>query len=632
VAWSSSWFSGSGTWATVQVSLSYSSALVATSNAEQVYLEFEPMHDAVSSAGMHATTPFHPLLPGESFTAVVYAYTGVQVLTIWDMIFTYDSAVLEYSSTATSSLYTSAVVTHAAAAGTVSMSTSGKKSGTADASLTSASGGLSAGVQLVTLTFKTKSTLAAGTYSNAFSWAITSMTNKGNVAFVTNGVASDGSTAPVQVNDARGGAQSSFELNVYEVTYVGLFAYSTLNVLVNTAPLTNADLSQTLAAVAVRNVAGYSDVAKAASTLSCKSSNEAVATTASCVVLLSADATAGASNLTVVVSWVSESLSTNAFFVVWFPEALSLVVKDNVLGIILPDRSEYSSLGLARGQPADSVLAAWKSNTRSDACVRYQRSAYTVMATFTAPGGALPLNDAVPGAELSKYNGTYQVDVTALVTLASSDAAVASVATDTAEVIGVAGGNATISFVVPAQDHVGIAVQGPVRVEVGGSNFQEVVKLVVVLVTDGSWSSYDTALDGATAPTLALEHLLEHEGESAQVLAYVYFNDGSWEDVSTEVNLTSTHDYVDVAKEKGVVGTATVAVGALVYCWPVVKTVWAPCGVPLVEAHGTAMLNVSFKRCAHPPRARPSSHPRRSKLPFTPLFLRARTGTASSHS
>jgi hypothetical protein len=233
------------------------------------------------------------------------------------------------------------------------------------------------------------------------------------------------------------------------------------------------------------------------------------------------------------------------------------------------------------------------------------------MATFTAPGGALPLNDAVPGAELSKYNGTYQVDVTELVTLASSDAAVASVATDSAEVIGVADGSATISFVVPAEDHAGIAVQGPVWVEVGGSNFQEVVKLVVVLVTDGSWNSYDTALDGATAPTLALEHLLEHEGESAQVLAYVYFNDGSWEDVSTEVNLTSTHEYVDVVKEKGVVGTATVAVGALLYCWPVVKTIWAPCGVPLVEAHGTAMLNVSFHR---------SAHPRRAKLPFTPLY------------
>jgi len=92
---------------------------------------------------------------------------------------------------------------------------------------------------------------------------------------------------------------------------------------------------------------------------------------------------------------------------------------------------------------------------------------------------------------------------------------------------------------------------------------------------------------------MMLEHVLEHEGEFAQVLAYAYFSDGSWEDVSTEVNLTSTHEFVDVAKEKGVVGTASVAVGALLYCWPVVKTVWAPCGVPLVEAHGTAMLNVS---------------------------------------
>lgn len=425
------------------------------------------------------------------------------------------------------------------------------------------------------------------------------MTNKGNVAFVTNGVDADGVTAPVQVNDARGGAQSNFELDVYELEYVSLFAYSTLNVLVNTAPLTNDAVSQTLTAVAVRNVAGYNNIVKSASTLTCTSSNEAVATTSGCVLLLSPSATSGASNLTVTVSWDSENIVTKAFFVVWYPESLSLVVNTPVLGLILPDRSEYSSLGLSRGQSAESVLAAWQSETRTEGCVRYQRSAYKVMGTFVAPGGALPLQYAVEDEEMSAFNGTYEVDVSSLVTLASSHPAVASVSTTTREVIGESDGNATISFVVPSEDHAGITIQGSVQVVVGGDNYQEVVKMVVVLVSNGDWSSYDEDLSVSTTPTMMLEHVLEHEGEFAQVLAYAYFSDGSWEDVSTEVNLTSTHEFVDVAKEKGVVGTASVAVGALLYCWPVVKTVWAPCGVPLVEAHGTAMLNVSSMCIAH---------------------------------
>ena len=366
--------------------------------------------------------------------------------------------------------------------------------------------------------------------------------------------------------------------------------------LVNTAPLTNNAVSQTLTGVAVRNVAGYGNIVKSASTLTCMSSNEAVATTSGCVVLLSSSATStsGASNLTVTVSLDSENIVTRAFFIVWYPESLSLVVNTPVLGLVLPDRSEYSSLSLSRGQSPESVLAAWQSETRTEGCVRYQRSAYKVMATFVAPGGALPLQYAVAGDELSAFNGTYEVDVSSLVTLASSDPAVASVSTTTREVIGESDGNATIFFVVPSEDHAGFTIQGSVQVVVGGDNYQEVVKMVVVLVSNGGWSSYDEVLSVSTTPTMMLEHVLEHEGEFAQVLAYAYFSDGSWEDVSTEVNLTSTHEFVDVAKEKGVVGTASVAVGALLYCWPVVKTVWAPCGVPLVEAHGTAMLNVSI--------------------------------------
>jgi hypothetical protein len=184
-------------------------------------------------------------------------FPSSQALAVWVLKFTYDSDVLTYVSTTTSSFYTSAVVSTGSSA--ISMSTSGLKSGVSDASVTGDE------ISVVTLSFTVNDDVAATTHDNVLSFEVTQMVNAYSIAFA--------SKATGQVNDARGGAETQAQLEVAKVAFVGLFAYAPLNELINTAPLTGSNVSVSLAAEAIYNWAGYGN-SGVTSEVSCSLVNE----------------------------------------------------------------------------------------------------------------------------------------------------------------------------------------------------------------------------------------------------------------------------------------------------------------------------------------------------------------------
>jgi hypothetical protein len=240
------WFStASALTASIELTVNYGSDDVASSDTMVLTMNKAPSHTALSTANMYATLPYHPKLASDSFTLPVYAFTNGQALSVWVLKFTYDTSVLTYTSTATSSFYTSAVIT--TGTGTVSMSTSGLRSSVATSSVTGDA------ILVATLTFKVNSAATVASHSSALQFEVTSMVNQYSIAFAS------GKTG--QVNDARGGARGTFTLTVSELVYLKLFAYSAQTELVNTALMTAIEVTTSLSAVAVRNWDGYGNVA-----------------------------------------------------------------------------------------------------------------------------------------------------------------------------------------------------------------------------------------------------------------------------------------------------------------------------------------------------------------------------------
>ena len=84
---------------------------MAVSNTAAVVLTTVPTFDASVAAGMTATLPHHPQVVGDVFIVDIKANTNGHALNVWVLSVNYDSNVLTYQSTSTSSKYISAVVT-----------------------------------------------------------------------------------------------------------------------------------------------------------------------------------------------------------------------------------------------------------------------------------------------------------------------------------------------------------------------------------------------------------------------------------------------------------------------------------------------------------------------------------------
>ena len=325
-----SWFSTSGPeTATAVVAASYSgSSRDVESVGESLSLVKEPSFSSLAAAGMFATLPHHPLLEGGTFSVAISANTDGQDLSVWVLDVAFDAGLLTYVSTATAAAYTPAVVT--TGTGSLAMSTSGLRSGVAPALVTGDT------VAVATLTFTVKQGADIAQHGNVLSFTVTQMVNQYSIAF--------GSGLAGQVNDERGGAETEAQLTVSELAYAGIFAWSPLNELVNTAPLTGVPVGTALSAVAVFNWAGLSNAAVAATCALASAGDAAVLSVDedTCALTATAAHTAGSAGVAVAVSVAASAslggtATTSATVRVWFPAEVTLAVSDSELGVVVPE-------------------------------------------------------------------------------------------------------------------------------------------------------------------------------------------------------------------------------------------------------------------------------------------------------
>jgi hypothetical protein len=180
-------------------------------------------------------------------------------------------------------------------------------------------------IEVATLKFKVQSGATAAVHTSALSFTVTQMVNQYSIAFLS-GTAG-------RVNDERGGVQTSGQLTVAALGYAGVFAYAPLNELVNLAPLTGADVSTDVLAVAVYDHAGQAN-ALTSSGVSCSLADPPVGSfvLSGCTVYAGADHINGTSGTIIGVNL--GDLSANFTLRVWAPHSITLNVSDVELGLV----------------------------------------------------------------------------------------------------------------------------------------------------------------------------------------------------------------------------------------------------------------------------------------------------------
>ena len=520
------WFSASSdVLVTATVEVAYAETVVATASSVTVTLQMEPSPTSLSSAGMVMTLPHHPLVAGESFTVDIVADTNGQDLHVWVLEVIFDTELLSYDSTTASALYTSAVANDDGA-GVVSMSTSGLSTGTLSADVTGSN------VPVASISFVVTDSAPAGSNAGAISFIAKDMVNGGTVKFAAD--------VTGQVNDERGGTQTSGQLTVVALEYVGIFAHTGQSELVNYGPLNGAVSSSTVEAVAVFNRAGEDnvDVSNAVACSHGGSGGSDILALDGCEVTVSSSETAGSLNAVVSVGY--DALVSSVEMRVWFPSSLTLNISDAKLGAV------YGST--------------------STPCRRYQRADLTAWATFSTDSGGVSV----------------VADVTSLMTFESSDTSVVAVVGSAVQ--GIATGTATVAC-------TGL-VDGSVEITVSDEGVA-VTALNVVVYSGASWVGDigEVSLDSFVSPILELAHDLSAEGDNANIVVYAEYDDGAYEEVSSEVLLETT----DTSGSVSIVdGTAAlrVEVGAVSVCGPLIRASWFVCNATLSTGNGVVMLDM----------------------------------------
>jgi hypothetical protein len=288
------------------LTLQYSGVTVATASAGDVALAAVPARAAPAAVGVFGVLPAAVAYRGDDVTLTLYAFTGAHALTSWDVTVSYNASALRYKSTS-APLYAAPVV-NAAAAGTLHVNAVGTLASTTSAAVTGY-------VKFLSVTFTVLP--AASGSSTALAASASQLVSSNGVVF--------GSSLSAQFADLRDGWHASGALAVAVPRLAGLHLRAGAPTLLNTAPLTGADVTDALALTGVYETsrAAYADVALTPT--SCAINNTAALSVSvgasGCVVTATSAATSGASSALVTVSY--GSLTVSVAYRIYFPSAVA---------------------------------------------------------------------------------------------------------------------------------------------------------------------------------------------------------------------------------------------------------------------------------------------------------------------
>ena len=536
---SEEWFASPGS-ASVTVSFSYDGVEVARSDTLVVGLLMDTVtHPLLTEVGMVATMPTASVCSGETFPVEVRAHTGavaVAELTAWQLTIEYDPDVLEFVGES-SRLYR---LTSLHGAGVVVINTASAKFEFTEAdtlehwprkqtySVTSDR----VNMYLATLEFRVLDTIKNGTYDEVLSMRVDDMTNQQGNAMIL-------APKPGQINDLRGGAQSSGQLVVeYAPEVLTVFAFPSTGEPANTAKLNGVDVVVEIFVVEVTDRPCFPmHLTTSTADFSCSIADEAAAAGlfvlgAPCSALLTSSMTRGGTASVLVQSHHCDA-NMSVPVTVWFPQQLSVQVADDTLNRI--DGSEACTSSL------------------------YQQTEATAVAVFGSPG----------------LGGVGDIDVTDLVTFEGKGS---SITLSGRVVYAHYSGSAIVTISGAAMPvisaHVSV-VDAAVTV----------VALQSAVVTEVVWSqpppaTVSWAVSASFAARVRLRQRLHNVGDRGTVEASVLFSDGqTWLVPPDELFVTSGTDSLLVNRTLDAPSRweVEVPVGALYHCDYLLRVEWRPC-------------------------------------------------------
>ncbi len=310
----SGWFASAGT-VDVVLQLSYGGVVQAELGAGSVSLHAAPAHAQLAASGMTLSLPTSPRFGGDQFVAEVSAsLIGVAYgLMAWQATLSYDAQLLSLDAYAVDAIWGDAATVEEAGSLGVLMN----EPADTDPSNAAVTG---EGIPILSATFSVAEGATAGSHAGAVSLRVRSMLNFGN-AFVAE-------EQDALVLDGRDGGAAAGEVVVEAAVVQGLFAFfdGGSASLLNTAPLTGANVSTGVSARTASTRPHAADFSAAAA--ACASPASDVLSLAGCLATASVQASeGGAASLQVTASGLTADLTLH----IWHPAPLSLQLDDATL-------------------------------------------------------------------------------------------------------------------------------------------------------------------------------------------------------------------------------------------------------------------------------------------------------------
>jgi hypothetical protein len=521
--------------ATATVRITYSGTQTALSSAMPFTLAQRVNLTYTSTFGMSVDINQSPLFAGENVVATIYAYTQPYDLNTWGLDFNYNNAVLKFVSVAlVSTTYFNSPTVNSGTAGLVSMVTSVKDGQTVRGSQ----------VSLVTVTLQVRTTVAAGTYASAVSVRVRDMVNSGGFGYVNNLAAT--------VNDYRGSGFSSGTIVVRDLITMGIYAYASVNEVVNLVILNPSLGAQDLGLVVKRidNLVQSTDTtvtSSAVCTHANPSGSQSLTLSTNCVTRVDATNFIGSANVTIVIQY--GTFSSSFSFRIWAPLSARVVFVNTTESTVTLDLNRSSKVTLQQLY-------------RTDCNPVYQQVKFSVLSDL----GGIDLQTMSP------------IDVTANVQVIPASRT-NSIVTIQGNVV--RGAGVGVENLVLNGSTVTNVVNGTVTVQSGHVNVSTLdVSLVTAAIFQKTIGSTVTTVSSNVTAQAVLAHMLNYEGASGQVFVYANFADGSRMEVTKQSGLSvislATAD-LNVTGGSNSGWAAQIPTGASSKCGYMVRADWNTC-------------------------------------------------------